>query len=261
MAVAVASPSTSSVMLPERYQMYQFNNEVFYLVFSGNRVYQTRSRAAGAPRTIVSRQYLEQDWICQNLVWTVVPREIPTRIAALYDLALDFLPYWNDVVWQQVPRHERKNWSHYGATERYGDLGNKTYTALIELLLKLRRHRNEPTLWNIVNLNTEKKGDVIEGIMGVRCLRVGDARLDMYGRHADELSCWVYETWNENPDIWACADLVNLLWESVLDWLRQRETLALQLHLGKQRLDRRMIRHGLKQKLPQPLIEYVIRAV
>ena len=121
MAVAVASPSTSSVMLPERYQMYQFNNEVFYLVFSGNRVYQTRSRAAGAPRTIVSRQYLEQDWICQNLVWTVVPREIPTRIAALYDLALDFLPYWNDVVWLVSPRHVRKYWSHHGATQRYGD--------------------------------------------------------------------------------------------------------------------------------------------
>ena len=95
--------------------------------------------------------------------------------------------------------------------------------------------------------------------MGVRCLRVGDARLDMYGRNADELSCWVYETWNENPGIWACTDLVNLLWESPdLDWLRQRETLALQMHLGKQRLDRRMIRHGLKQKLPKPMIEYVI---
>ena len=73
-------------------------------------------------------------------------------------------------------------------------------------------------------LGQRKKGDVIEGIMGVRQLGLGDARLDMYARHADELSCWVYETWNANPHIWSSYDMANILWTSDdLDWLRQKE--------------------------------------
>ena len=81
----------------------------------------------------------------------------------------------------------------------------------------------------------------------------------MWGRHADELSCWVYETWNANPHIWSGLDMVSILWDSPdLDWLRHRETLSLQSHMRSQRLHLRMIRHGLKQKLPQTLIDYVI---
>ena len=90
------------------------------------------------------------------------------------------------------------------ATERYEDVGNKVYTVLIDLLLTLRRHRNEPLLDTIAGLGTEKKGDVIEGIMGVRYLGLGNAILDTYARQADDLSCWVYETWNANPHIWSC---------------------------------------------------------
>ena len=106
---------------------------------------------------------------------------------------------------------------------------------------------------------SEKKGDVIEGIMGVRYLGLGDETLDMYASHADELSCWVYETWNANPHIWSCNDMSDILWDSPdLDWLRHRETLSLQSHMRSQRLHLRMIRHGLKQKLPQTLIDYVI---
>ena len=107
---------------------------------------------------------------------------------------------------------------------------------------------------------SEKKGDVIEGIMGVRYLGLGDETLDMYASHADELSCWVYETWNANPHIWSSYDMANILWNSDdLDWLRQKETLSLQLHTQSQRLHRRMIKHVLKQKLPQTLIDCVIQ--
>ena len=157
--MTVASPSTTSVTLSieEKYIRYDFNKEVYYLVFSGSRVYSTRSPDPGAPRKIVSREYLDQDWICLNHEWIVVPRAIPTRIAALLNLALDFLPYWNDIVWEQHSRSERKQWSHFGATERYGDVGNKVYTALIDLLLKLRRRRNEPDLHNICGLGVEKR--------------------------------------------------------------------------------------------------------
>ena len=107
-----------------------------------------------------------------------MPRAIPTRIAALLDLALDFLPYWNDEVWEQHYRYERKLWSRYGATQRYGDVSNKVYAVLIDLLFRLRRYRNEPALYNLCGLGIEKKGDVIEGIMGVRYLRLGNAILD-----------------------------------------------------------------------------------
>ena len=249
-----------AVAIEEKYIEYYFNNEMYYLVFSGSRVYSTRSLDAGAPRLIVSREYLDQDWICRNHEWTVVPRARPPRIPMLLDLAMDFLPYWNDVVWHQRSRSERKQWSHYGATQRYGDVSNKVYTVLIDLLLRLRRHRNQPVLHNLCGLGIEKKGDVIEGIMGVRYLRLGNAILDTYARQADDLSCWVYETWNANPHIWSCYDMVNILWNSDdLDWLRQRETLSLQLHMQSQRLPRRMIKHWLKQKLPQTLIDCVIR--
>ena len=96
--------------------------------------------------------------------------------------------------------------------------------------------------------------------MGVRYLRLGNAILDTYAIQADDLSCWVYETWNANPHIWCSYDMANILWNSDdLDWLRQKETLSLQLHLQSQRLPRRMIKHGLKQELPQTLIDYVIR--
>ena len=246
--------------MEEKYIRYCFNNDVYYLVFSGSRVYSTRSLDAGAPRQIVSRDYLDQDWICRNGEWTVVPRAIPTRIPMLLDLAMDFLPYWNDVVWYECNRSVRKQWSHYGATQRYGDVSNKVYTVLIDLLLRLRRHRNQPYLNNVCGLGTEKKGDVIEGIMGVRYLGLGDETLDMYASHADELSCWVYETWNANPHIWSSYDMANILWNSDdLDWLRQKETLSLQLHTQSQRLHRRMIKHVLKQKLPQTLIDCVIQ--
>ena len=105
----------------------------------------------------------------------------------------------------------------------------------------------------------KKKGDVIEGIMGVRYLGLGNAILDTYAIQADDLSCWVYETWNANPHIWSCNDMSDILWDSPdLDWLRHRETLSLQSHMRSQRLHLRMIRHGLKQKLPQTLIDYVI---
>ena len=54
-------------------------------------------------------------------------------------------------------------------------------------------------------------------------------------------------------------DMSDILWDSPdLDWLRHRETLSLQSHMRSQRLHLRMIRHGLKQKLPQTLIDYVI---
>ena len=248
-----------AVAIEEKYIEYYFNNEMYYLVFSGSRVYSTRSLDPGAPRLIVSREYLDQDWICRNHEWTVVPRAIPTRIAALLNLALDFLPYWNDIVWEQHSRSERKLWSHYGATERYGDLSNKVYTVLIDLLLRLRRYLNEPAPYNLCGLGNEKKGDVIEGIMGVRYLGLGNAILDTYARQADDLSCWVYETWNANPHIWSCNDMSDILWDSPdLDWLRHRETLSLQSHMRSQRLHLRMIRHGLKQKLPQTLTDYVI---
>ena len=99
--------------------------------------------------------------------------------------------------------------------------------------------------------------------MGVRYLGLGNAILDTYARQADDLSCWVYETWNANPTIWSIYDMVNILWDSLdldywlRDWLRQRETFSLQSHMRSQRLQRRMIRLGLKQKLPLMLIDYV----
>jgi hypothetical protein len=256
--------------MAEQHIYKAFRNEegnYWYLVFAGNMVYVTASREPGAPKHIVNVSYLRQNWMLEGNRWTIVPERPPvvplaSSVSAclehlLVSMALDFLPFWQNTIWVQYTRKERKAWSHDGATTRYGDVGNKVYAVVIHLLLSLRDRLRQPSLDTISWLNIQKQGDILEGIMGLKLLFPSNATFQRYGGAADVLSAWAYETWNEpvNFNVRDQPDVVDILWRKVQwDWLHNIEESQRQEHIATTRV---VVQPALQSKLPSSVIRVV----
>ena len=171
----------------------------YRLTFSGDAVYYQRPNE---PIIKIDSDYLNQDWVFRNGQWTVLPirpSEYHEYLWAL--LALDFLPHWENVVRSSYTQRQRKLWSHHGATTVYGDVGNRAYSVVVDLCLHFRRILGLPELWTISSLGTEKKGDILEGVMGLEYLHPSTG-WEAYADAADVLSAWVYAKWtSEYPNV------------------------------------------------------------
>ena len=118
----------------------------------------------------VSAQYLGRRWLRNPIDggWDEVP--LPSRMASLfYDLAFNKLPEWEYTVFPSFGRDERKTWSYVGFTAE-GDLGNRTYKLVVEIAQVMRQRLGYRRLYEMDQLNHEKAGDVLEGIMGLQAL-------------------------------------------------------------------------------------------
>ena len=140
----------------------------------------------------VSAQYLGRRWLRNPIDGGLDEVPLPSRMASLfYDLAFNKLPYWEYNVFPSFGRNERKTWSYAGVTAE-GDLGNRTYKLVVEIAQVMRQRLGYRRLYEMDQLNHEKAGDVLEGIMGLQ-----EIRHDWDPTYiVSEVSIAVYDLWN-----------------------------------------------------------------
>ena len=86
-------------------------------------------------------------------------------------LATILLPYLNSILESGEWRARTvKHWSHYGATRRYGDVGNRCMMLVVDMALELNRRVDVPRCWEVEQRNMEHKADLLEAVMGLRVL-------------------------------------------------------------------------------------------
>ena len=113
-----------------------------------------------------TREYMNKAWYNdpQDMFQTL---EIatPSFKDALSYLATTILPWWEDVV---MPRHsalQRKYWSYDG--EYVLCETNRVHDLAIRCALRVRRFRGLPSLPMVESFGKVKRGDIIEGILGL----------------------------------------------------------------------------------------------
>ena len=194
----------------------------YHVVFKGNQVFHV---APNSEPIEVPIQYLNQFWVYWQRCWLVLPNRPPQQPASLESkwvyLALDVLPFWEEQILAQYSRADRKEWSHYGATTRNGDVGNDVYKVVIDGALRLRKLLQEQPLYTIAGMNRESKGDIIEGIMGLHWLRAQGWTKS--AEVVDTLSSWVWQQWNDlYEDIWNQQELLDHLFrDAQCSWVEQ----------------------------------------
>ena len=142
-----------------------------------------RSRSRSGSR-IDTSQWCDADATLLN-----IPRPYEdTAEYAWVTLALDILPFWDDVMNQDkvgtyyVDAATRKEWSRYGQTRHHGDAGNKIYEIVVLVGLGLHHKlmsvdaeidygpegkRKLKPLEKVQEVNREHMGDILESIMGL----------------------------------------------------------------------------------------------
>ena len=120
------------------------------------------------------------------------------------DLATELLPYLNSILESGEWRARTvKQWSHHGATRKYGDVGNRCMMLIVDTALELNRRVGVPRCWEVEQRNMEHKADLLEAVMGLRELHP-TTHWAAWGDMVDDICTDVHEAWSspELVNVW-----------------------------------------------------------
>ena len=131
------------------------------------------------------------------------------QLSQWIDLADLLLPYLNSILESGEWRARTvKEWSHHGATRKYGDVGNRCMMLIVDTALELNRRVGVPRCWQVEQRNMEHKADLLEAVMGLRELNP-TTHWAAWGDMVDDICTDVHEAWSS-------PELVNVWDQTVL---------------------------------------------
>ena len=132
-----------------------------------------------------------------------------------HELSTRLLPYLEVILQSGQWRAKQiKQWSNYGEIRRYGDVGNRVMSLVIDMALELGKRFS--VAWTgysqVEQRNTEHKADFLELVMGLRVLQPTNNWV-AWGNLVDDICTDVHEAWSspELVNVWDPLILTEML--------------------------------------------------
>ena len=144
----------------------------------------------------VDEGYLQLEWYFQEGHWLILKHPLERwdyTQKCFYRLAFELLPEWDTYLQGESYRRDVvKQWSHYGATVKYQDVGNKTMWMTLRLCHGIRYRLGAYELCEFTKRNEEHASDQLEAMMGLRVL---DSNWKAAGDCVDQCCAKTHELW------------------------------------------------------------------
>ena len=161
--------------------------------------------------------------------WAVYVAPIQKRRfrESLEELATTYLEWFEDIYNDpQISKDVRKKWSHCGAIGQIPeerDLGNRTYSVVIQAAFRIRAARGLRHLGCSCITNTERQGDMIETLLGIIWMQENE--MGQFSRELQdartylEAACLGVEAiWNSMPNEWAAGPIIDRALSAPHNW-------------------------------------------